>query len=203
MKKSLFCDKKITKAEKTNGIQQGWEKIQELAKEWKVLQIPVDDKMHHFTKLYNKIVDEREPFGLVHANSRIIFRNNKDRFITKYGEILDSENKPQHEENIPEELGRNSYLLKPLLRSEHVGLNSKFLCFICNDQRQSGNNPYGDSGLAQCSQKDAANKILDKTNYHMQNKNNKFYLAAKRLNMLQSGASHDIFAAGIFYHRSC
>ena len=33
--------------------------------------------------------------------------------------------------------------------------------------------------------------------------NNKFYLAAKRLNMLLSGASHDIFAADIFYHRSC
>ena len=203
VEKCLFCDKKITKAEKTNRIQQGWEKIQELAKEWKVLQIPVDDKMHHFTKLYDKIVDQREPFGVVHANCRIIFRNNKDRFITKYGEILDSENKPQHEEKIPEELGRNSYLLKPLLRSEHVGLNSKFLCFICNDQRQSDNNPYGEGGLARCSQKDAANKILDKTNYHMQNKNNKFYLAAKRLNMLLSGASHDIFAADIFYHRSC
>ena len=37
----------------------------------------------------------------------------------------------------------------------------------------------------------------------MQNKNHKFYLAAKRLNMLLSGASHDIFAADIFYHRSC
>ena len=43
--------------------------------------------MHHFTKLYDKIVDQREPFGVVHANC-------KDRFI----EILDSENKPQHEE---------------------------------------------------------------------------------------------------------
>ena len=159
--------------------------------------------MHHFTKLFDKIVDQREPLGVVHANCGIIFRNNKDRFITKYGEILDSENKPQHEEKIPEELGRTSCLLKPLLRSEHVGLNSKFLCFICNDQRQSDNNPYGEGGLARCSQKDAANKILDKTNYHMQNKNNKFYLAAKRLNALLSGASHDIFAADILYHRSC
>ena len=150
-----------------------------------------------------KFFDQREPFGVVHANSRIIFRNNKDQFITKYGQILDSENKSQQEEKIPEELGRNSYLLKPLLRSEQVGLNSKFLCFICNDQRQSDNNPYGEGGLARCSQKDAANKILDKTNYHMQNKNNKSYLAAKRLNMLLSGASHNIFAADLFYHPSC
>ena len=48
-----------------------------------------------------------------------------------------------------------------------------------------------------------ANKILDKTNHHTQNKNKKFYIAAKRLNMLLSGASHDILAADIFYHRSC
>ena len=90
-----------------------------------------------------------------------------------------------------------------MLRSEHVGLNSKFLCFICNYQHQSDNNPYGEDGLARCSQKDASNKILDKTNYHMQNKNNKFYLAAKRLSMLLSGASQDTFAADIFYHLSC
>ena len=82
-------------------------------------------------------------------------------------------------------------------------LRFHFSCFICNDQRQSDNNPYGEGGLARCSQKDAANKILDKNNYHMQNRNNKFYLAAKRLNMLLSGASHDIFATDIFYHRSC
>ena len=75
----MFCDKKIAKAEKTNRIQQGWEKIQELAKEWKVLQIAVDDKMYHFTKLYDKIVDQNEPFGVVHANCRIIFRNNNSQ----------------------------------------------------------------------------------------------------------------------------
>ena len=54
--KKCFVIKKITKAEKTNRIQQGWEKIQELGNEWKVLQILVDDKMHHFTKLYDKTV---------------------------------------------------------------------------------------------------------------------------------------------------
>ena len=83
VEKCLFCDKQ---AEKTNRIQQGWEKIQELAKEWKVLQIPVDDKMHHFTKLYDKIVDLREPFGVVHAiteKSLIVKTNHntKKRFL--------------------------------------------------------------------------------------------------------------------------
>ena len=31
----------------------------------------------------------------------------------------------------------------------------------------------------------------------------RFYDAAKRLDILLSGASHDIFAADLFYHQSC
>ena len=53
--------------------------------------------------MIKQLIKESPLEQFLHANGRIIFRNNKDRFITKYGEILDSENKPQHEEKIPED----------------------------------------------------------------------------------------------------
>ena len=37
----------------------------------------------------------------------------------------------------------------------------------------------------------------------MANESDIFYEAAKRLDILLSGTSHDVFAADVFYHKNC
>ena len=48
-----------------------------------------------------------------------------------------------------------------------------------------------------------ADKIQERKNIVMVNKENHFFQAAKILHILLSGSAHDIFAADVFYHQSC
>ena len=76
-------------------------------------------------------------------------------------------------------------------------------CFICNEIRSVDNNPYNEGGLQRCSCGPTAEKLLARKEVFLQDQAYRFHDAAKRLDILLSGASYDIFAADVFYHQSC
>ena len=65
------------------------------------------------------------------------------------------------------------------------------------------NNPYESGGLGHCERNKSANRLLERKEEYIQNKEHRFFAAANRLQLAISGQSHDIFAIDVYYHQSC
>ena len=85
--------------------------------------------------------------------------------------------------------------------SQH--LREKRVCFICNVKQTLDNNPYESGGLGRCERNKSANRWLDRKEEYIQNKENRFFAVANRLQLAISGQSRDIFAIDVYYHQSC
>ena len=66
-------------------------------------------------------------------------------------------------------------------------------CFICNEIRSVDNNRCNEGGLQRCSRGTTAEKLLSRKEVFLQDKAYRFHDAAKRLDILLSAASHEIF----------
>ncbi len=58
-------------------------------------------------------------------------------------------------------------------------------------------------GLGRCIVDRSAHKLVTGKDEYLKDPDQRFYVAANRLQIAISGGSHDIFAADIFYHQSC
>ena len=75
--------------------------------------------------------------------------------------------------------------------------------FICDCKRDSDDSRYNEGGLGRCSVLSASKRLIERKGIYMRNPSHRFFQAAKRLDILLSGPSHDIFALDVFYHQSC
>eukprot|EP00794_Sanderia_malayensis_P001897 gene1897-2154_t len=76
-------------------------------------------------------------------------------------------------------------------------------CFICNIIRGSDPKQYNCGGLGRCTEERAAANLLSRQNMYLQEPEHCFFDAAKRLQILQGGSGHDLFAINVYYHQSC
>ena len=76
-------------------------------------------------------------------------------------------------------------------------------CFICNEIRTVDNEASNKGSIARVTREDIADKIQERKNVFIINKESHFFQAAKRLDILSSGSTHDVFAIAVFYHQSC
>ena len=61
---------------------------------------------------------------------------------------------------------------------------------------------YDDGGLTKITREDTADNIKKRKNVFIVNRESRFVLAAKRLDILSSGNAHVVFASDVFYHQS-
>ena len=72
--KCLLCLSIIKRNEKFQCLgNQGWKTFTDLAKEWRDINIDVNDSRFFFRKVYDGVKDAENPFGKVHKNCRIDF----------------------------------------------------------------------------------------------------------------------------------
>ena len=76
-------------------------------------------------------------------------------------------------------------------------------CLICNERSSDDALPYNDGGLARCSEEKAALKLKTLVTKKMLDEQDRHYEAAKRIDILLNGASYDVFAADVYYHKKC
>ena len=191
----LICDCVIDVKEKRQQLgNTGWLKFKEDAEKWATVDIPVCEPKHRFTEVYARVADVDEAFGEVHKTCRTEFSNNISRFLKKYGAVGTT----MTEISIPSDKCSTSEL-----RPARISSKEKRHCFICDSKRPTDGNNYNQGGLGRCSVKSASERLLKRKELHMQDPVNRFYEAAKRLDILLSGPSHDIFAVDVYYHQSC
>ena len=75
-------------------------------------------------------------------------------------------------------------------------------CFICNEIRTIDNEASNDGGIARVTREDIAD-IQERKNIFIMNKESHFFQDAKRLDILLSGSTLDVFTIAVFYHQSC
>ncbi len=76
-------------------------------------------------------------------------------------------------------------------------------CLICNERSSDDALPYNDGGLARCSEEKAALKLKTLVARKLLDEQDRHYEAAKRIDILLNGASYDVFAADVYYHKKC
>ena len=76
-------------------------------------------------------------------------------------------------------------------------------CLICNERSNDDALPYKDGGLARCSEEKAALKLKTLVAKKLLDEQDRHYEAAKRIDILLNGASYDVFAADVYYHKKC
>ena len=82
-------------------------------------------------------------------------------------------------------------------------MTEKKLCFVCNSKRICDKNSYRQGGLGRCKEEKAAERLLNRKEEYLKDKDGKHFAAANRLQMIISGECHHIFAADVYYHNSC
>ena len=88
-------------------------------------------------------------------------------------------------------------------RIRRGSLKKKKLCFVCNTETQNDVKPFNHGGLGRCSEENAVSKIKQSMELYMKDEKHKNHSAAKRLDVLLSGSSHDMFALDLYYHKTC
>ena len=76
-------------------------------------------------------------------------------------------------------------------------------CLICNELSSDDALPYNESGLARCSEEKAALKLKTLVGKKLLDEQESYYEAAKRIDILLNGATYDVFAADVYYHKRC
>ncbi len=193
--KCLLCECILKKKDKISLFKDdGWLNVQEQAKRWSTINIDNDDSKYPFTKVYERI-NNVGAFGKAHTACRTPFRTKVENYERKFGLVEDEENnavadssrEPQNEDR----------------RSSSQHLKEKRLCFIFNVKQSLDNKPYESGGLGRCERSKSANRLLERKEEYIQDKEHHFYAAANRLQLVTSGQSHDIFVIDIYYHQSC
>ena len=74
-------------------------------------------------------------------------------------------------------------------------LTEKKLYIVCYSKRICDKNSYRQGGLGRCTEEKAAERLLNRKEEYLKDKDGKHFAAANRLQMIISGECHDIFAA--------
>ena len=170
-------------------------------------RLPFEVREQSYTFVKSRL-DKRESHGskekiVVHSNCGTNFRTRVAIFQSRHGlwpaepasasEVLGTDTENTHSSPVKH---------TTRLKFENVrSLEKK--CFVCKVKRAIDGNAYNEGGLQRCTRDDTASKLLARRNAFLYEKANRYYVAAKRLDILLSGGAHDIFAADIFYHQSC
>ena len=75
-------------------------------------------------------------------------------------------------------------------------------CFICETVRETDGRAYNQGGLKKCSASELALRLLQRKKIFIALEDHYMHAAALRLERILSEA-HDIFAAGVYIHKSC
>ena len=175
-----------------------WNKLIEIAKKWQELDIPESDVHYNFTTVYKRIVNlpapKQDSNYFVHNNCQLSMRGTKyDRYAKRYAKA------PVNvEEAILPEIPTPTRELRRKSSHEKVKI-----CFICNTTTAEDDNTFNNKGLGRCSQNTALEKLEKAKANHLNNSISSYHSAALRFEMATSGAAHDVFAADIYYHKSC
>ena len=76
-------------------------------------------------------------------------------------------------------------------------------CFICNEIRIVDDETKNDGGVARITREGMSDKIKERKNIYIVDKESQFFQADKRLDILLNGSAYDVFAADVFYRQSC
>lgn len=131
----------------------------------------------------------------IHENCRITFRNRIARKEAQTRKLPVSSSETIHESNEP--------VAAPAYRIRRGSLQKKQICFVCNVETTDDSKPYNSGGLGRCSEKNAVSKVERSKDLKIQDEGDKFHDAAKRLDVILSGASYDVFAVDVYYCKSC
>ena len=74
---------------------------------------------------------------------------------------------------------------------------------MCNVETKDDNKPFNSGGLGRCSEPNAVSKIQRSRDLKIQDEGHMFHAAAKQLDVILSGASYDVFAVDVYYHKTC
>ena len=196
----LLCTRYIHDKEKRQTIgASGLRTIQEKAALWAKVPVPDGDEPYkEFTCLLGRITSMDTIFS-AHPNCRICFRTHLERKQKEYG-IKDDTRVITDVVDLPKEVEEDTQHKKRV--SDRVVNKVNSICFICNQQTAKDTKPYDKGGLGRCCEDKAFKKITDQL--HSRNvPGDKFEEAAKRLDLLMSGQSFDIFAVDVYYHHTC
>ena len=200
----LLCDRAILRRDKVSIPNiQGWEAFVQKAQEWSVIDIPANDNCYRFRFVYLKVQNANTPFGKRHSSCRCIFYDQIKilRFIKRYGTVhQDPSTEMIADESRPIEEHKESRLTRS--SSDHIKSFER-KCVICQIIRPIESNPYNQGGLGRCEKSSSADRIIKAAFTNINIESSRFYKASKRIDLLLSGPSHDVFSADIYYHQSC
>eukprot|EP00794_Sanderia_malayensis_P019637 gene19637-21580_t len=194
--KCLLCRGTLDNKEKKHSLtDSGWVKLKELSLLWRDINIDLKDKYHNFTNVSESICEKEEAFGSVHNTCRVIFRTKASSYLKRYGKV---ETVAHTVEDNAEDSSceQNSTTLYRRSNSQH--LKTKRRCFTCQEIRSVDTNSYLEDGLARCSQEKSRNRILERTEIFLSIHEHRFNPAARRLKLLQSGQSYDLFSIDVY-----
>ena len=177
----------------------GWQSLKDNAKKWAMINISYSDRPYcEFTSLEEKIAEMPSVIDCyVHKNCRAKFSTHLDRKQNKYGQKqLDSAaGDCLAEGEMVKSRVTNRQSRRDIVQSKHI-------CFVCNMKMKDDAKPYNEGGLGRCSEEGSATKLLAQKDVYNQ-PGHKFEDAAKRLQLLICGSSHDIYAVDVYYHKLC
>ena len=130
----------------------------------------------------------------IHENCRITFRNRLSRKEAQSSKLISAHSVSTHE---------SSEAVAAAYRTRRGLLPKKQMCFVCNEETKYDNKPYNNGGLGRCSEQNAVSKIKCSMDLKMKDEKSKYHAAAKRLEVILSGSSYDIFALDLYYHKTC
>ena len=160
--------------------------IKEQAGEWKSLNVPENDLYNCFVSAFDRLTDKSD--GYFHENCIANLRTKRSKY------------KPLHiipiELSSYEEQNRNPTKLDSRCTRSTIKLPAeKRHCFICNQQKEEC--------TSRISQDSVFDQVCEAMVYHLKIPNDMHYAGAKRFDLMLQGPVVDIFAADIFYHKSC
>ena len=197
--KCLLCQCSISKKSKCTTFKDGgWLTLKEQAAQWSALNLLCEEKHYPLTKVNNKIKDTENAFGKAHVSCRTSFRTKIEWATSKYRVQQEGDGT---EPNQGEKIFHNNQGVSR--RSVSRYLTEKKLCFVCNSKRICDKNSYRQGGLGRCTEEKAAERLLNRKEEYLKDKDGKHFAAANRLQMIISGECHGIFAADVYYHNSC
>ena len=82
----LICEKDIFKNDTAYQLSNiSWKAFTGNAKKWSEIDFPLDDERHTYANVYSKVVNNQNPFGVIHDGCRITFGTLINRYQKKYG----------------------------------------------------------------------------------------------------------------------
>ena len=122
--------------------------------------------------IHEKIENISEAFGEVHAPCRIVFLDNSQRAFSKYG------HKQPTYETVEGGYGEIQEQNPVSFTRSKLPLTGYIICFIYNIKPNVDNNQYKGGGIARCSLKAAAEKLLQRKQFYLKDENHRFYEAS-------------------------